>query len=643
MMTRTLLLAVLLTGVLAANDKSIPGELVIEPPTLQCLGFEWPVEGDENRNASVEVRYRRRDGGEWREGLPFLRSGDEEAGTEEMNYVTPRVFAGSIFDLDPGTEYEVRLTLRDPDGVRGNAVQTVIVKTRAEPQVLSGSRVRHVYPKDWKGAKQEPAYDGLLHAYYGYKRFADWDLTGVDPVRPGDILLLHAGLYKAEFNDYRDYVGVTFFGTYELTLDGEAGKPIVIRGAGDGEVIIDGNGANRLIDVSHASHHYFEGLTIRNTDVAIHAGSKNMAGPSGLVVRRSRFENVGIGIHNEFAGSRGFYIADNTFIGRHDRTKLVKHEKSADGRNYQNVRSYYAVNVAGQGHVIAYNSASYFFDGFDVSTYGRPDRDGKSAAIDIYNNDAFAITDNCFEADGGVHNVRVMRNRCVNSAQQPFTFQPSLGGPNYLIRNVGYHTPLSESVKWWGMRGAGVYVFHNTITGAPSRHDQSASNVHFRNNIFLTQTNSHIPVVAVKTHTSYTSYDYNGYRMTATPGPAPFVWLGPQQGRLRDYELAHAPITASTLDEFRERTGQERHGILVDYSDFANLIEPSNAIDSSAGVAFRLYSKDGLDFSLKPGSRAVDAGVRLPNINDGFAGKAPDLGAIELGQEAPHYGPRPSR
>jgi hypothetical protein len=47
------------------------------------------------------------------------------------------------------------------------------------------------------------------------------------------------------------------------------------------------------------------------------------------------------------------------------------------------------------------------------------------------------------------------------------------------------------------------------------------------------------------------------------------------------------------------------------------------------------------DLRLDPASRAVDAGVVLPNFNDGFAGKAPDLGCCELGQPLPHYGPRP--
>jgi hypothetical protein len=29
----------------------------------------------------------------------------------------------------------------------------------------------------------------------------------------------------------------------------------------------------------------------------------------------------------------------------------------------------------------------------------------------------------------------------------------------------------------------------------------------------------------------------------------------------------------------------------------------------------------------------------MPNVNDGFTGKAPDLGALELGQSLPTYGP----
>jgi parallel beta-helix repeat protein len=37
------------------------------------------------------------------------------------------------------------------------------------------------------------------------------------------------------------------------------------------------------------------------------------------------------------------------------------------------------------------------------------------------------------------------------------------------------------------------------------------------------------------------------------------------------------------------------------------------------------------DFRLKPGSPAIDAGVRIPPYTDGFAGTAPDIGAYESG------------
>ncbi len=53
-----------------------------------------------------------------------------------------------------------------------------------------------------------------------------------------------------------------------------------------------------------------------------------------------------------------------------------------------------------------------------------------------------------------------------------------------------------------------------------------------------------------------------------------------------------------------------------------------------------VYHVTDLNFRLKPDSRAVDAGVRLPTVNDDFAGRAPDLGAYEAGRPEPQYGPR---
>ena len=89
-----------------------------------------------------------------------------------------------------------------------------------------------------------------------------------------------------------------------------------------------------------------------------------------------------------------------------------------------------------------------------------------------------------------------------------------------------------------------------------------------------------------------------------------------------------------SLAEFQAGTGQEKHGVLVGYDSFVHVVPPN--VDDPQHV----YDPYDYDFRLMPASPAVDAGVELPNITDGFAGKAPDLGAIELGQPMPHYGPR---
>ena len=62
---------------------------------------------------------------------------------------------------------------------------------------------------------------------------------------------------------------------------------------------------------------------------------------------------------------------------------------------------------------------------------------------------------------------------------------------------------------------------------------------------------------------------------------------------------------------------------------------------ANARVTLRLYTFRDYDFRLRPGSAAIDHGVPIPNVNDGFTGTAPDLGAFEAGQPLPVFGPRP--
>ena len=628
-LTSIFALMLLVTPGLRAENAVKAGFLVVEPPTLICLGFEWEITGDDNRNATVEVSYRPSGDSAWKEGMPLLRIGGEKI--FRAPYTVPDRFAGSILDLDPDTEYEVRLTMKDPDGLSGQAVQTTKVRTRAEPQAATGGRVLHVYPPSWRGSKEEPNFTGLMAAYAGAGT-GDWNVVFQRKAGPGDIILVHAGLYKGDRHNYVDPLSTTFDGAYLLTAKGTPDRPIVIRAAGDGEAIFDGDGAFRLFDVMGAEYNIFDGLTIRNAEIAFWAGVKDVAGAKGLTVRNCRIENVGIGINAQYAGSRDFYIADNIFLGRDDRHRILGWANPGLYGAHP-INSYYAIKVYGSGHVIAHNAVAFFHDGISVCTHGvpEPEQELKAVAIDIYNNDIHVTGDDFIEADGGVHNIRVMRNRGVNAAHTGLSAQPIFGGPAYYIRNIVYNTPVA--LKF--INPAGVIVYHNTIV-AENRTDQQVSNAHFANNLFLgTDTTSGI--AALGGPTAYSTYDYDGYRPNRG-AEANYSWAGPRPGMTVDYDRPqNQPQRFRTLAELAAATGQETHGIEVDYDIFESLSPPVPPDSSKLG---KPYDAVDLNFRLRPGSKAVDAGVRLPNVNDGFTGKAPDLGAYEVGQPVPVYGPR---
>jgi len=176
----------------------------------------------------------------------------------------------------------------------------------------------------------------------------------------------------------------------------------------------------------------------------------------------------------------------------------------------------------------------------------------------------------------------------------------------------------------------------------------AASNVHYQNNLIL-GVDDGAPVFSVESNTNYTSSDYNGFR--ANPGSAvAFAWSTPPFGVMASFPgepgalatRAQAQYEATlretrnwtSLAQYSQGSGQDRHSINVDYDDFVAARPPS-------GDPRQLYAPEDFDFRLQPRSRAIDAGVVIAGVNDGFTGSAPDLGAYERGEPVPHYGPRP--
>lgn len=528
-------LLLLISCALQAQNSTKPGRFVVDHPTLLNLGFEWAIDGDANRNATVEVRFRKAGTTAWRPAMPLLRIGGERSfrDREAMTYTVPQGFAGSILNLEPGTSYECEFTMKDADGVTGPAAQKVTVATRTEPKSAIGGRVLHVYPADHVGDKVEPSFIGLKAAYYGEGR-GDWTAVRMKKAQPGDTILVHAGLYRPERYNYVDPLSAPFTGTWSLSLKGTAEKPITIKGAGDGEAIFDGGGNAKLFDMMATSHHIIDGLTFRNTEVAIFAGEKEVMGAVALTVRNCRFEDIGVGVWTESADSHDFYIADNLFLGREDQMRLIgwnqAGQRAAGIYPSHLLKSFFAVKVYGPGHVIAHNAIAYFHDAICISTYGPPadDPEKQASAIDIYNNDIHLSNDDFIESDGGVHNIRLFQNRGVNAAHNGFSAQPMFGGPVYYFRNIAYHVPAGGPLKF-GAAPAGVLVYQNTLIGEQTAREPY-SNTHFRNNLILGKDTPDRAVMNWANGTGNYSTDYNGFRPNRN-GKSQYNWLAPEPGK----------------------------------------------------------------------------------------------------------------
>jgi hypothetical protein len=102
-------------------DATVPGALRLTA-TFNSIGVEVPFTYDRNANATVNLAFKRAADTAWRPGLPLWRTDDG----------TAPAFFGSALLLEPGTTYDVRLTVVDPDGIAGPATVVGTVSTRAE-------------------------------------------------------------------------------------------------------------------------------------------------------------------------------------------------------------------------------------------------------------------------------------------------------------------------------------------------------------------------------------------------------------------------------------------------------------------------------------------------------------------------------
>lgn len=569
----------------AAADEAVQPDTLRSYATLHSLGFEYDLRGDVDHDASCAVRYRPTGIANWIPALALFRIDYDGyyAGTRADRAYN--MLAGSIFFLEPGTTYEVELTLHDPDG--GGERRVVEVGTRAEPTVpVTAALYVHADTASGDGSRQRPLSMALA----------------LSAAKPGSVFRLLPGHY----------------GQVSLTGSGEAGAPIAWLGPS--AVSASSSDADDAVferlQVS-ASHVWIEGFAFDRgqawPDSVTRGGLRGIGPATDIVVRGNRFRNYHYSIWLQ-AECRAWVISDNTIVGFKDIEQEGNASFSGEGIELQH----------SSDHTVAYNSISQVADGISYAHRN----------VDIFGNDIFDTSDDGLEPDYGYANLRMWGNRIANVQHFAFSFQGMYCGPWYFLRNQ-VTTARGGLFKF---RTTDRIVFvNNTLVAAHFGDDL----IHHllqglvRNNLFIRdgREQSRQPWWARRRYegqgkergyftldwtapTAHTDWDYSGYDLRARDGsPGVFHWFG---------------VNHSSVEDLAAAVGIETHGRHVERQRiFADYLPPTHPARLPPPV-----------LSLRQQGAAVDAGAPVANLADRFQGPAPDLGAFEFGGPAPHFGPR---
>jgi hypothetical protein len=580
--------AVLTAEAGTAVNPTTPGVLAVST-TFLSAGFEWAILGDDNDNCVVALEYRHRGATDWLPAQPLLRV---EHGLWTHGEDSSNLLAGSLFFLEPGTAYEARLTLNDPDG---GAEQRVVAFTTRTPPTAASLRTLYVVPGT--GGGSGTATDPCR------------GLAAADAVAlPGDLFLLQAGTYHGRFN---------------VTRNGTAALPIVYRGTGAGSVTLDGDGGTTSAShcVSLVSRRY---VGIENVSLVNCLRPVNADSSTGVFVRGCTIRPIAQLLYTQ--GIRAAFSADLVVT---DNRVEMPGQWATIGRTGTYGTGGYGILVEGTGHVIAHNTIVEAWDAISIPVTGTAIPATVTSNVDIYENFVDRASDDGIQADAIQHNVRIFHNRLLNTGSA-VSFQPAFGGPGYMLFNEIFNTRIEpwkfhqETSYGWTQETSGFVVLHNTSVCSRNAWYESGIWRHgtFRDNLMLG--------ARPNTFSLYAPYSYPG---------ASFDRDG--WNRVNGYAtlVRFSGANYAGLPAFYAGTGNEQHGIEVTNGAFLNAPVPHDPLWEPIDGYGWAYVPGDFDLRLAPGSPAIDAGVALANIDDGFRGNAPDLGCAETGEPARLYGP----
>ncbi|MEA3367046.1 MAG: right-handed parallel beta-helix repeat-containing protein [Planctomycetota bacterium] len=250
-----------------------------------------------------------------------------------------------------------------------------------------------------------------------------------------------------------------------------------------------------------------------------------------------------------------------------------------------------AVSLSGgAGNVVRDNYIEGFFNGIAPATWGDLENDRINADMDVHHNRFYHVADDCLEPEGSCMNVRFWHNRAFN-VFMGLSVAPVTVGPCWVVRDRYVHFKRGGLKVSCESRGV-TYVYHTLFwQDNPDRNATGVcgpwGNMHFRNCIFR---GTKYAIEDDREHTAPCSFDYCCLHATREE---PLVkWAGKRYSRLR---------------ELPKEEGFGTHNL--DARPYRG-------------------TKDGRPEGLAP--ELIDAGVRLPGINDGYLGDGPDIGPDEV-------------
>lgn len=548
-------LAAVLLGLLCSSTAPAQ-DRATAVPTFHCIGLYWaPREGAADN--TCHVRYRPFGTTAWHEALPLwfderrpdepLHKGD---GTT-LPAVHCRQYRGSIVNLTPGTEYEIRLALEKTGqeatltartwSERFPIARTITVSDTGTPLVVEESGTPDGYVLYAHAARRETA---MLDVQNKHRHCVK--------VRAHHVIVRGLTLRNAQEH------GVEIF-------------------AGCHDVVIedcDISGWGRIADDGWG----------RNVDSAVYSSATDIR---RVVIQRNR-------IHHPRSDSNNW---------RERRPRPGKREPF----HPEGPQAVYLANSEGN-HVLRYNTVlsddhhqynDIFGASSNFSLRGFPNRDS-----DIYGNQLSHCWDDAIESEGANCNVRIWGNYATECFVGVACASTSIG-PLYVWRNVTDVMRVAPG-DWSGgflktsdrMGGGRIFVLHNTILQPTRPLNDGQTTVGARLGLGWGG-----PMLNVTSRNNILNAKYVAIR---DPARDP---LGDY-----DYDLYHGRLPNGDRCE--------KHGI----KDEPTYVESFGFQDGKGR------------FTLTTQSPGYDEGVRLPNFNDGYTGRGPDMGAHEADTKEMMFG-----